>query len=407
MILLMIYFFIIALYNPNIGNLNLSNYFLLFWFFIFLIFKNTKLKIYNFKRINVMLIFVVFLYLLITLIFSTDKINSIILLLKLTVPYILSILLLNIINTKEKFNIFINILVCSGAFASLYGCIQYFFGLSDYVLQSIGGIVVYRAVGAFNLPNVFASFLVLIIPFMFYKIKVTQNKFIKLINIISLIITLTCLYLTYSRWAIICLVIAFSIYLIRRILHQIIHKRIRLNKKILLISPMILGVVIFLINKYFNDIYVLFFNRESNDIRKSSIMYAIEKFNENIWGYGLGNGNNGIILDSTYVNLLLDTGLIGLILFSVLLFTVYVGFKRSSNSNISLGNIYNIASISLLIFILNGVLETVLYNTMINIFLGIYLFILNADKKIVTQPKNISTKANIELKKKRRYKLAW
>ncbi|MEH7362177.1 hypothetical protein, partial [Priestia megaterium] len=64
---------------------------------------------------------------------------------------------------------------------------------------------------------------------------------------------------------------------------------------------------------------------------------------------------------------------------------------------------------SLMVFIFNGALETPLYNSVINIFLGIYIYILNADKGILIRKQNNITEieAKVKLKRKKIYKLTW
>ncbi|WP_186806728.1 O-antigen ligase family protein [Priestia megaterium] len=405
-LLLWVYFFVIALYNPVTAGFNLSNFVLFLGLLVLLIFKNGSLKLLSYKRINVFLLYGFYIYLSITLLYSVDKHSSITIFIKLIIPYMFSILLLNTIKTQKHFLMFINILMYSGAAAAIYGCIQYFFGLSNYVLQAVNGTFIYRSVGAFNLANVFASFLAMLIPFMVYKVKITENKFVKSLDLILVATSVISLYLTYSRWAIICLIISFLLYGIKHFIRRITTNRIPIYK-ITIFFPIVVGLIMYIFNKYSDTINALFFDRGSNDVRQSSLTLVLQNFKP--WGLGLGNGNEGIIVDSNYVMVLIDTGVIGLSLFLLLILTFYISLRRRSEGSVSLGNIYIIAGISLMVFIFNGVLETPLYNSVINIFLGIYIYILNADKDIFVKKNTISTEVEPKVKRKRKkiYKLTW
>ncbi|MBX9988615.1 O-antigen ligase family protein [Priestia aryabhattai] len=318
---------------------------------------------------------------------------------------------MNTITTKKRFRTLVNMLVYSGTFAAVYGCIQYFFGLSNYVLQEdVYGNLIYRSVGAFGLANVFATFLAMIIPFIIYKIKITKNKFSKFINVIFLALSLMGLYFSYSRWAIVCLLITFAMYSLRRFVHRVIHKKISVFK-ITFLFPILIGVCIYYVNKYSETINTLFFDRGSNDIRGSNLTFVLQNFKP--WGSGLGNGNQGVIVDSNYVNVLIDTGVVGLALFLLLILTIYGGLRKRAKGDISFSNIHIVTALSFLVFILNGILETPLYNSVINIFLGIYIFVLNADKSILPETEEHLEEAQEELKvkhkrkKRKKYRLTW
>lgn len=405
-LLLWVYFFVIALYNPVTSGFNLSNFVLLLGLMVLLILKNGSLKLFSYKRINVSILYAFYVYLSITLLYSIDKHSSITIFIKLIIPYMFSILLLNTIKTEKHFRMFISILMYSGAAAAIYGCIQYFFGLSNYVLQAVNGTFIYRSVGAFNLANVFASFLAMLIPFMVYKIKITENKFVRFVDLILVLTSLISLYLTYSRWAIICLIISFFLYGIKHFIWLVTNNRIPVFK-ITILVPIVVVLIMYVFDKYSDTINALFFDRGSNDVRQSSLTFVLQHFKP--WGSGLGNGNEGVIVDSNYIKLLIDTGVIGLCLFVLLILTFYVGLRRKSRGPVSLGNVYIVTGISLMVFIFNGALETPLYNSVINIFLGIYIYILNADKGILIQKQNNITEieAKVKLKRKKIYKLTW
>lgn len=392
MIVLWIYFFVVALYNPEFRGLNLSNYLLVIGLLIVLLTKNKEFRIFNSSRkiIPIIGVGLLFAYLFLHTVMFSDNISvSIIVVLKFSIPIIFCLLLLNTVKKHKQFIKLINIITYSGILAACYGCIQYYFKLSDYILMNVNGAVIYRAIGAFKQANVFASYLILIVPFIVYKIRNSESRHMKIFSISSLFVVLTAIYLTYSRWAIISLIFVYLVYFIKKLIRNLLNKGIRITKKgyikiclALLALPGFTIVFWQIFNTYSKKIYSLFFNRNSNNVRINNIAYAFGDFK--IFGHGLGNGNVGTIIDSTYLNILFDLGLIGMIVTAFIFIYMYIKANNRAKPNYSLKNIYVALELSLFLFMVNGSLESILYNSVINGFMGMYLFVIYAKKSVVS-----------------------
>ncbi|WP_213532893.1 O-antigen ligase [Paenibacillus sp. J45TS6] len=369
----------IAAYNPVIFGLNLSNIILIIGFIYILLVRNVKTKMFHYKKTNVMLIILLYVYLSTTIIYSIDQLVSIITYVKIITPILFSVVLMNTITTLRKMEFFLGLLISSGYISAIYGCVQYFFGLTDYRLVAINGELLYRATGTFQHANVYGSYLILILPFMIYKFSHAESQKNKLIHSLLILITHIAIYLSFSRWAIICLLIVYVLFGIRTIINSLKFKK--LPRWIILI-PIIISTAVYVVYSNWGTIDLLFIDRGSNDIRYNSLNITITSFFDNMKGFGLGNGNGGLILDGTYFNLLVDAGFVGLLLYCILIFHILIGLKKKYSSCISLSNLYLISNLSLLLFVLNGFLETNIYNTGLNIFLGLYIYLLNIDKDI-------------------------
>ncbi|MDP4145744.1 MAG: hypothetical protein Q8936_14860 [Bacillota bacterium] len=388
MFFLFLYFICVSLFNPVIYGFNVSNYILVISFLLLLVLRNVKLRIFSRNSNSAVICYLFYIIIAITIIYSSDKTISLIIYLKLGIPIIFTIILLNVVKTKDNFLRLINLIVYTVMILSIYGFIQYYFGIGNYYLERIGSERIIRATGTFKQSNVLASFIVLSIPFIVYKISICKGKLAKCGNIFILIISLVCLYFTFSRWAIICVVITFGGYAVKKYVINLIKKGIKLNRYNVLFF-MICCIGMYFIYKYVNDLYLLFVYRGSNTMRQNNLLMAYDVFKNHIWGMGLGNGNVGFILDSTYMQLLVDTGIIGFLAFTAMMSVLYFQFKKISKQD-SYNDIYNITKISLMIFIINCFLETILYNSLINIFLGIYLFILNVDSRILQNTSEVN-----------------
>lgn len=106
---------------------------------------------------------------------------------------------------KWKTGIFEKFLILTlliGVFASLYGYYDY---ISEPFnrLASTFGISIYKFV---SYPNAFANFLIALVPIPFYFLHKKIPKNIKVLLVISIVIILTALFLTYSRGAYLTLV---------------------------------------------------------------------------------------------------------------------------------------------------------------------------------------------------------
>ncbi|MGY5266267.1 O-antigen ligase family protein [Paraclostridium bifermentans] len=372
--LLIPYFISISIYNPEIGGFNLSTYLLMIPIILLMLNYNMKIKLSNMKDKKIIILTCMYIYMWIHLFFTNNgEIKAIIEYTKMVFAPIIFIIFLNVIKNEKDLYKLIKMLTLSTFILCIYGSLQSIFGVSDYYLANKAGILISRSLGTFKQPNVLASYIVLVIPFSIHMIFISK-KTKKIFYVIVLFTQILCLYLTYSRWALISLIIVF-IFVIYRTIYNIIKS---LNKKniifLYLFLLIIIGIIIVTILNA--DLILNKLNRGSNSIRFNSIIDAVEIFKGNIFGVGVGNNRINFILDSSYLRFLVEAGIFGFILIILLYFNMYIDMKNKLKNEVNnFKNIYYSVFVSFNIFLVNAILENIIYNIFFNFFIGLYIFI--------------------------------
>ena len=358
----------IAIYNPEIFGFNLSNFILLGITAVALM--RTRIKTSVNKRILFTLIYF-YIIILFSAIYSCTK-NGFVLFLKLIIPlcfmFICSRVMADNISKKEICNIFAltNICACISGILRLYI-------FDDYGYTMLyNGTRIARMRGSFLQPNVFATFLIMTMPYSIYTIwffiKEKNNKLLyRLLLLVDILLNLFCIYMSRSRWSMFVLAIYIFIYI------YLLLKNKTSGGKIagLYISIFICGILyIFLNNNYLISNFFSF--RTSNNIRINSYTQAYELIKENhFMGLGLGHGVESV-LDSTILNLLIDIGLIGAILYIFLCLFCFIELIKIKKI---VGDLITPYMIMFVGFCIEMIAESILYNSLINYFLGIILYL--------------------------------
>jgi putative inorganic carbon (HCO3(-)) transporter len=118
--------------------------------------------------------------------------------------FIMYLLIVNLVNTQTRVKITLYLLLGMTLFLALQGIVQYYtgFGIAGQEAYQDERI---RAIGIFSDPNDLALALLIILPFLFYKITRGGNPLVKLAVIISSIIIIYAIFLTQSRGGILSL----------------------------------------------------------------------------------------------------------------------------------------------------------------------------------------------------------
>ena len=239
------------------------------------------------------------------------------------------LVIVNNINTKEDFNIFVTFLVIAATLVALYGLYQYKFGveMEDKWVDAVNNPdVKTRVYSVFGNPNILAEYLIMIIPIsasLFWYSKKIHKKAIFLIT--SLILTIA-LVLTLSRggWV----GFAFGIFIFI----------ILIEKKLLLsIIPIVLAGVYFLPQSIVNRILTIGnLGDSSNAYRIRLWKITLEIIRDN-WLVGVGFGYipfkttfetyirtmPAYHSHNTYLQTMGEMGILGLIVFIMLIFVLY------------------------------------------------------------------------------------
>jgi hypothetical protein len=199
-----------------------------------------------------------------------------------------------------------------------------------------------RVVSTFVNPNTCAMYLSLILIFIFINSNSFKRK--QLVNGVLLIITTIIFTFSRSAWIPLFIVILIMVKYLKKEMPQI--------KKIIFISLISLLILLILISiisdmnifeRIFEFIYrSITLKDTSADGRPEIWKYAFSIFKENIFGIGMGQtgakasvlGNTMIAAESSYLTIMLDFGLQGIIIFVFMyIFSMYINFCNIKKSN--------------------------------------------------------------------------
>lgn len=276
-------------------------------------------------------------------------------------------------------------LVFSSLIVSSYGILQYFLGKSSLLWLDLSKFsdIKGRVVSTFDNPNVLAEFLIVMIPISLVSFLISKSKIFKFGSLITFILNIVCLVLTWSRGAWISFVICMLIMLVF------------INKK--WICAYILGIVpcasalSFASGSIVNRFVSIFtFNDSSSQFRLGILEGVKKMISDNfLFGIGLGDAAFATIYPqyavqgtqaaihshNLYMQIFLEQGLLGIIIFALimLMFVLISMYYRTMNATkddkLTSLSIF-IAVLSLLIM---GATDYIWYNN--RIFLLFWLLI--------------------------------
>lgn len=292
--------------------------------------------------------------------------------------FLILILVINLLNTRETLKQSIWCLVIVGAFLGTVSCYQVFtssfgddlggFGRIKYAFIA-GDVWLPRITGPLSDPNYYAQILLVLVPVVFFRLWDEQSLKLKLLSGYSLISILTTIYFTYSRAAIIVLIVEF--------IFIVLIKRINLKYILIGLVALFLSALFLIPEKYterLSSLEQLIFDEEINEISEDKEIKNIHidsSFQQRIlymqtaWvmfsdhpytGVGIGNYGShyntyseevGSIVSSyehfdktrfphnLYLEIGAESGLFGLFIFLAIIFftflyllSAYINFKQ-------------------------------------------------------------------------------
>jgi hypothetical protein len=268
------------------------------------------------------------------------------------------------------------------AFSNIIACLTaiYFYNNSsnNLYLMFFNGVAYKRMLGAFQQANVFANYIAVTFPFVLVILK--KKRIInKLFFVLFLLLNIYCLYYSYSRWTMISIVLATIILCIILNKKKISSKKFKRIIIVVFVAAILICYMIVNLGKINSTIYLS--HRNSTDIRYASILNALSRASSYAFmGNGLGLGLGNEVLDSTLMNLLIDTGIFGVLIYFILFGYMLHNSRKICKIDTKIENLT--IMYSLMIFFFLSVLENVIYNTLINSFVGLYLFYIVSYKRI-------------------------
>jgi len=300
----------------------------------------------------------------------------------LTVLFILFyFVVINSIKKKIQFRAVVFTLVSFGILVSFYGFYQYLnqskFGgvwVDTDMFQSIS----FRVYSTLDNPNVLGEYFLLVIPTAVAAFFVSKNNIMRLFYFFATGIMMVCLVLTYSRGCYLGILFAAGVFLV------LLDRRfIILGILGLFMMPFVLPETI--INRFLS---IGNMNDSSTSYRFYIYMGTINMLKD-YWLSGIGPGQsaynkvypyygyNGISAPhshNTFLQVMCDTGIAGIMVFVTIIYQLYKQLFRSYLSKRSrTERIYNIAFMSSLSgFFVQSVFDYTFYNYRVMILFWIY-----------------------------------
>jgi len=354
---------------PIISDYNVL--FLIFYIFIIFTIKTLLGNEIKFKTTNLYKYIVLFFIIMIlNTVLSINLIGS---LRDLTIHFSGILLVFVIINSdidKRKLNGIFNSLILVAFLISIYGIYQYFTNVpmgSGWVDIKQNPDLNVRVFATFENPNLFAEYLIMVFPIVFAQIIYVKGFMKKIVFSGFGVIMLIALLMTASRagW----LGFAFGLFIFILIL----------NFK--LIFPMIflgIGAFPFMPASIINRIQTIGSLSDSSNYYRYELWKSVIVIIEDFWHTGIGIGYLAFRsvtpyyiknmapyhTHNTYLQILVEFGLIGLILFLIFCFQIFkTGIGNSKKTNDKYIRIFSIAmTASFSSIMLHGLAENIFFN---------------------------------------------
>ena len=322
-ILFLLYFLTLPFYSTDlIVFLSISEIIIIFLFILVIIdiFRKKKNTITTVKLVYISLVSVFIIINFVHLLLIQNE-N----LFSFTTSVINIFLIISVIfyfNENEKVTKYAMVSLYVGLLLfSLFGITQYIFynvfSINFFLVQDYSGS---RISGLFTNPNSYAFFLHYGVIFSF--IYFYKEKGIK--NLALLIIFVVAIYLSGSSGALFSSLIAISIYMLRKA---------SLHKKIILLLA---GISMLLIVVSYTNTLNFLLTDDGLESRLQIWAFTLNDFTSNLF-FGVGFGNFREYLQSDYLShnlylqVLVETGIVGIALFLLLIFGPLTLFRKSQN----------------------------------------------------------------------------
>ncbi|WP_161595850.1 O-antigen ligase family protein [Deferribacter desulfuricans] len=307
------------------------------WYSV-LFLKNIKISFNTFEKI----LFLFFIYSITITVFTSYYIeNSIRLILGIILISVIYILSKNILCfLLQKGISFKKVIIITALIINLVALILYIIGIYEignnfilYERERVYGVLIDRAIprliGTFSDPN----FFVLANTFFFYYLLFMKKNLFEKLTFIIIVINII---LTFSRGGIISLSIVLIIYFVVNLIIVII-RNFKIKKfflKHLFFFIFLVGIIVFLINEdtLFKEMFIKRINSLSEGSGRLEIwLHGLNFFYNNfLLGIGLYNFlpynihyyNNYHYMHNTYLEVLVETGIVGFILY--ILFHIFL-----------------------------------------------------------------------------------
>ena len=295
-------------------------------------------------------------------------------------------LIVNNIKTKNQWYNLVVVFVLTGLLVGLYGVYQNFFVTvtdTSWIDEDMFEEIQTRVYSTFDNPNVLGQYLVMVIPVAFALMWSDKRLGAKAVYAGIVAVMMACLIFTWSRAAWVGILLAIGFYMVMKD-----RRWASLLVVALLIMPFVLPESII------SRITSLGNMKDSSTAYRFSVWISSLRMAKDYWmsGIGLGAGafervyqkyalnGAGFALHSHnfYIQLVVEMGILGIILFALIMISTYrkiisIKDKNSSNKNVALA-----MGGALIGYMFQGVAENLWYNYRMILLFWIYLGILHS-----------------------------
>lgn len=329
-------------------NSLISSFFIIVAFF-YLIKRNADIKIYKSSFFTVL---IYILFGLVSTLVAVEKMSSIKEEIKLVFYFSFILVIPFIIKNKADKAKVIELFLASSIVPVIIGIIQFLTNTSP-IMTYLDGHMVIRITGGFTHSNHFAYYLSMIGIILFFQLISKEKVLYFKLKILWFLIVFLELFLTYSRTALIIFVLVLVLILLSK----------GKSKQVLLLATLaILGSIIIagseessMISERFDGVFNIFNDKSyikdaMNNNYSDSFGWRIYLWTQTVsllfqnnilFGFGLQSFNTvaeqaiGIYIDShnTFVKVLVEMGIVGLISFLLFVLQLFVTYFKSKKKN--------------------------------------------------------------------------
>ncbi len=301
----------------------------------------------------------------------------------LTVMFIMFyIVVINCIKKKIQFRVLLTLMIAAGIFVSFYGFYQYInpgkFG-GVWVDKDMFESIQFRVYSTLGNPNVLGEYLLLIIPTAVACFFVAKNNIFKLFYFFAAGVMMVCLILTYSRGCYLGIMVAAGVFMV------LLDRRfIILGILGLLLMPFVLPDTI--INRFMSIGNM----QDSSTSYRFYIYMGTISMLKDYWLSGIGPGQSAYNKvypyygynqisaphsHNTFLQVMCDTGIMGIILFVSVIYQFFkLLFRAYINIDDKTTKIFVISFMSSISgFIVQSLFDYTFYNYRVTLLFWIYI----------------------------------
>lgn len=289
----------------------------------------------------------------------------------------------NSITSRRQIDFTVMLLVLVGTAVALYGLYQYFFydpaNAGSWIDSDMFSDITNRVYSTLDNPNVLAEYLLLITPFAAACFLNGKKFWKKAFYLCCLAAMIVCMVLTFSRGGYIGLILAAAVFIVM------------LDARFILVGILALVALYFVLPQTIIERFASIGNMSDGSTSyRVFIWLGTIAMLKDYWLSGIGPGNaafNSVYpaygyntisaphAHNLYLQLMCDAGILGLILFLLIVFSYFrTAFTAFSSERDKPSRIYLIAAVSAVSgFLLQGMTDYSFYNNRVTLFFWVII----------------------------------